>query len=204
MNDGPVTRETLLLRIRNPADTSAWERFVDIYAPVIQAFARRKGLQPNDAADITQNVMKLVASSIEGFDYDPSKGKFRGWLYTITHNQIVNYQKRHGRHRGTGDTSVQRILSDQPSNDTDEREWETVYQHQLMNYAMAEVRNEFSDTQWQAFELTAVRLSKPMDVATTLSMSVGAVYVAKSRVIARLRQFVADIGDSWDETGFVS
>jgi len=199
MNDGPNTRETLLLRIRNRADADAWKQFVDVYAPVIQTYACRKGLQPNDAADVTQEVMQKIASMIERFEYDRSKGQFRAWLHTVTRNLVVNFQKRHRRHRGSGDSGVQRILESQPRDD-DGIEWDAVYQQQLMTYALGCMQNEFADQHWQAFELTAIRHLKPADVAGQLQMSVGAVYVAKSRVVARLRAFVEDLGDDWDDS----
>ena len=69
-----------------------------------------------------------------------------------------------------------------------------------MNYAMGSVQSEYADQHWQAFQLTAIKQLKPSAVAEQLQMSVGAVYVAKSRVVARLRAFVEDLGDNWDES----
>ncbi len=201
MTDGPTTRETLLLRIRNRADVNAWKQFVDVYAPVTQTYASRKGLQENDAADVTQEVLQQIASRIDRFEYDASKGQFRGWLHTVTRNMVVNFQKRHSRHRGSGESAVQRVLEAQPASSSDEAEWNTVYQQRLMSWAMERVQGEFADAQWQAFELTAIQHLPPAGVAEQLQMSVGAVYVAKSRVIARLRTFVEELGDDWNGAG---
>lgn len=175
----------------------AWKQFVDAYANVIQMYACRRGLQNNDAADVTQEVMQQIAAAIDRFDYDSVKGRFRGWLYTLARNQVINFQKHHGRHRGTGDSAVHEILASQPApEDTDD--WDAVYQQQLMTYAMRHVKREFADKHWRAFELTAIDNVTPA-AAQQLRMSIGAIYVAKSRAIARLREFVADLDDDWDK-----
>ena len=197
MTDGPLTRETLLLRIRDRGNADAWKQFVDVYAPLIQMYACRKGLQASDAADVTQEVMQKIATMIHRFDYDRCRGQFRGWLHTLTRNQVINFRKRHHKLRGSGDTSVQQLLEAQPTND-DVKEWETVYQRQVMSYAMRQVRAEFTDLHWQAFEMTAIEHIRPADVSTRIGMSVGAIYVAKSRVVARLREFARDLGDDWE------
>ena len=83
MTNPPTTRPSLLVRIRDARDAEAWREFVRLYSPLVYRFARRKGLQDADAADVTQDVMRAVMSSVRRLDYDPDRGSFRGWLFTL-------------------------------------------------------------------------------------------------------------------------
>lgn len=195
MSSEPTTRATLLLRIRDHEDQESWKQFVDIYAPILMDYASRKGMQHQDASDVVQEVMQAVANSIEQFQYDPSQGRFRGWLHTLTRNQIINHQKRNARHQAAGDTAVQQLLSNQPdSTSDDDNDWNGSFHQQLMQYAMEELQKEFPHDLWQAFYQTAVEGKKPREVAQSLRMTTGHVYVAKSRILTKIRVFVRELG----------
>ncbi len=192
MAEAPLTRATLLVRLKDPRDTVAWSEFVDLYGPVVYGFARKRGLQDSDAADMVQEVLRSVARNADRMEYDPKKGTFRGWLYTVTRNKIYNFltsQKR--RPRAAGDVSSQERLEAlaDPSNQS-EADWELEYQRRLSSKAMDRVKHEFQPATWQAFVGTAVEGRQALEVGQALKMSPGAVYVAKSRVLARLRDEV--------------
>jgi RNA polymerase sigma-70 factor (ECF subfamily) len=180
----------LLVRIRDGRDTEAWQQFVQIYAPIVYGFARRRGLQDADAADLMQEVLRSVALAAERLDYDPKRGSFRGWLFTVTRNKLYNLLngQRH-QVRGSGDTGAQQRLDEQAGRDGDgEAVWEREYQTRLTALAMERIRGEFQEATWQAFLLTAVEGQPARTAGEALKMSPGAVYVAKSRVLARLRE----------------
>ena len=194
MNEPPITRPSLLMRIRDPQDRIAWDQFVDIYAPVIHRFAGKNGLQDADALDLTQEVLVSVNKAIGSLDYDPHKGKFRGWLYTIVRNKIRNFWRRkQSGVQGSGDTGVNELLHNQTPKDDSLNQWEQEYEQQLYHWAIEQVRGEFRETTWQAFWQTAVKGNQGKNVARDLGMSVGAVYIAKSRVVARLKEVVDTI-----------
>ncbi len=190
--DSPVTRASLLMRLRDHGDHSAWREFVDVYSPVIYGFARKRGLQDADAADLMQDVLRSVTGAISRLDYDPKQGSFRGWLFTITRNKVFNHlSARRGKARATGDTATHAQLSAHPDagpslDDT----WENDYRRQIAALAMNELRAEFQPKTWDAFWRTAVDGESAGEVASALKMSPGAVYVAKSRVLARLKEEV--------------
>ena len=188
MHESPATRASLLVRLRDGSDAEAWQEFVRLYAPVIYGFARKRGLQDADAADLMQDVLRAVSASAQRLDYDPSRGTFRGWLFTVTRNKVFNFlEGRRRRVVGTGDSSVQDRLEQHASSDGSDT-WEADYQRSLAARAMEQIRDEFQPATWQAFRLTAVDGVTPAEASKRVGMSVGAVYVAKSRVIARLRQ----------------
>lgn len=197
MQDSPATRPTLLLRLRDSQDVPAWTDFVQVYAPLIRRYALRHGLQDADADDVTQEVLRCVAEAIGHWDYDPRAGKFRSWLFTIARNQLVNCaQRRRRQPRATGDTGVQELLENLPAaEEEDSAFWDLEYERQLFRWAAEQVRMQFSDPHWQAFWRTAVEQQEASQVAAALRMSVGAVYVAKSRVLAQLRQKIEELGE---------
>jgi RNA polymerase sigma factor (sigma-70 family) len=189
MSFSPVTRASLLLSIRNPQDWAAWGQFVRIYAPVIHAYGRRRGLQDADAADLAQEVLGSLARSAPAFRYDPARGSFRGWLYTVTRNALRKMGARKGRQPGgTGDTEVRQLLEQHPDPATDEEVWLREYRWNLFQWAAKKVRAEFREPSWQAFWRTAVEGEEVDQVARALGVSCGAVYIARSRVTTRIRQ----------------
>jgi RNA polymerase sigma-70 factor (ECF subfamily) len=202
VQDSLVTRASLLVRLRDRADHGAWQEFVDVYGPLIYGFARKRGLQDADAADLMQDVLRSVSSAIGRLDYDPRQGRFRGWLFTITRNRISTLQSsRKQQVRGAGDTDAQAALAAQPDGHAGlEADWELEYQRRLTAVVLEHVRPEFSDKVWDAFWKTAVD-GEPGDlVARQVGMSTGAVYVAKSRVLARVRTEVQRRMDEEEES----
>jgi RNA polymerase sigma-70 factor (ECF subfamily) len=176
------------MRIRDSQDALAWNEFVGIYGPLIYSFARRRGLQDADAADLTQEVLRAVSCSITQFQYDPDRGGFRRWLFTVTRNELADFVGRARRSPvGAGDTGMREFLERQPAVVDEARLWDEEYRRQLLDWAAERVRNEVRESTWQAFWQTAVEGRGAEEVANRLGMSVGAVYIAKSRVIARLR-----------------
>ncbi len=190
MQESPATRASLLVRLRDGDDAGAWREFVELYAPIIYGFARKRGLQDADAADLMQEVLRSISSAAHRLEYDPARGTFRGWLFTVTRNKVFNFlESRSRRVLGTGDSNTQRRLEQHAGADGDlSADWEADYQRTMAAQAMARVKNEFQAATWDAFILTAVEGRAPAQVSVRVGLSVGAIYVAKSRVIARLRQ----------------
>jgi RNA polymerase sigma factor (sigma-70 family) len=192
MADSPSTRPSLLVRIRDAHDRQAWAEFVDLYAPLVYGFARKHGLQDADAADLTQEVLRAVSQAAARLEYDPRRGSFRGWLFTIVRNKLRNFLAGRKRHaQGTGDTDVQKVLQGQPAPGPDAAAlWDRDYEQRLFAWAAAQVRDGCQETTWQAFAQTAVEGKDAREVARDLGMTVAAVYLAKSRVLARLKEII--------------
>lgn len=191
VDDSPLTRASLLLQIRDGTNHGAWQEFMRLYGPMVYGFARKRGLQDADAADLMQDVMRSVSTSIGRLDYDRNQGAFRGWLFTITRNKVFNFlSARRIRPQGSGDTTTNRMLDNQPDDNDGADVWEVEYQRRLAAIAMERVKSEFQENTWQAFWLTAVEGIAAADVAKRVGMSPGAIYVAKSRVLARLKEEV--------------
>src|SRR5207245_5257494 len=111
MTESPITRPSLLVRLRDARDELAWSQFVEIYAPLVYGFARKHGLQDADAADVTQDVLRSVAGAAKKLEYDPQRGSFRGWLFTVVRNRLRDFWAVQGRQAlgSGGPSAVQRL-----------------------------------------------------------------------------------------------
>jgi RNA polymerase sigma-70 factor (ECF subfamily) len=195
MGEAPATRPSLLVRLRDARDAAAWSQFVDVYAPLVYGFARKHGLQDADAADLTQEVLRTVAAAVGRLDYDPRRGSFRGWLFTVVRNKLRNFLAGRKRQpQGSGDTAVQKRLKEEPAPDEDpEALWDREYERRLLAWAASQVRGAIQESTWQAFWQTAVEGKSGKEVAEQLGMTVAAVYLAKSRVMARLKEQIRQL-----------
>lgn len=191
MTHVPPTQPSLLVRLKNAHDREAWERFVDVYAPLVYAFLRKRGLQDADAADLTQDVLRQVASAAKSLIYDPRRGSFRSWLFTVVRNRLTDHWRAAARREvGSGDSAQWQQVSEQLVTEADSAEWDAAYERQLLEYAARLVRNDFSETTWSAFWQTAVEGRDGRTVASELGLTTAAVYLAKGRVMARLKEQV--------------
>jgi RNA polymerase sigma-70 factor (ECF subfamily) len=207
MSDSPETRGSngsslslrsslsLLARVK-ANDPIAWDRLVALYAPMILAWCRRWDLQDQDAADVFQEVFQAVATHIGEFHRDKPGDSFRGWLRTITANKVRDHFRRLGRDpQGAGGTDALTRLAQLPAPLAvhDEAALDEHADSALYRRALELIRDQFEPRTWQAFWHTAVEGRSPKDVAADLGMSPGAVRVAKSRVLQRLRDELGDV-----------
>jgi RNA polymerase sigma factor (sigma-70 family) len=190
-NSTPTTRPSLLLRLRDPCDCEAWREFVALYGELVYRFARKRGLQDADAADVTQIVFQAVSQEIRRLEYDPQRGTFRGWLLVVARNHLSKYvAKVRGTNRPVTHELHENALS--ICEDEESQQWEREYQLRVFGLAAERVKHEFEMASWQAFWQTAVEGHLAKDVSATLGMSVGAVYTARSRVLSRLKSAIAE------------
>ena len=202
MADQPITRQSLLIRVRDPSDSDAWSQFVELYGPLVYQFGRRRGLQDADAADLTQIVFQAISSQIRRLDYDPQLGSFRGWLFGVVRNQFFKLQSRQKRSpQGNSDTAAHDLLAAQPARDSNEETlWQEDYERRIFLFASAKVQELFEASSWRAFWQTAVEGKCAKTVAAELQMTTGAVYTAKCRVLERIKREVQNvIGEEWLE-----
>jgi RNA polymerase sigma factor (sigma-70 family) len=186
------TRPSLLVRLKDAGDGDAWRQFVQLYAPLIYRYARNHRLQDADAADLTQEVLRAVHRGIEKLEYASQMGSFRGWLFTLAHHRLCDFLTRRQRQaQGTGDTTANEVLQEIPAPQEDV--WNREYEQRLFAWAAEQARGEFKEATWQAFWRTAVDGQAASQVAKSLGISAGAVYIARSRVQARLKQIVQQV-----------
>ena len=190
----PTTRASLLLRLCDSEDHEAWVEFVTLYEPVVYRILRQHGLQDGDARDVMQELFLAVSRSVERWNPAKERGTFRGWLRRVARNLVINWLEQRGR-RGvaTGGSNLQAMLDILPAADVpDTVEFDRELRRAMFHRAAEKVRGEVHEETWQAFWETAVAETSPADAARKLGMTVGAVRVAKCRVLARLRTAVTE------------
>jgi RNA polymerase sigma factor (sigma-70 family) len=190
----PTTRASLLLRLCDSEDHEAWVEFVTLYEPVIYRILRQRGLQDADARDVMQELLLAVSRSVERWNPAKERGTFRGWLRRVARNLVINWLEQRGRQvTATGGSNLQSLLDMLPAADMpDTVEFDRELRRALFHRAAEQVRGEVHEETWQAFWETAVAETSPADAARKLGMTVGAVRVAKCRVLARLRAAVTE------------
>lgn len=194
MPQTPETRETLIRRLPNAADVEAWEVFVEIYEPLLFRLARGRGMQPADADDFVQEVLAAVVRNIERWVARKDRGSFRAWLFRIAFNLGVNFVTRPKHQRlGSGDSQIARMLEELPAVSVDSSLlFLKEYRRELFRWAAERVREQVSQRQWMAYWLTSVEERSVSEVAAEYGMSVGSIYIARSRITKRIRELIRE------------
>jgi RNA polymerase sigma-70 factor (ECF subfamily) len=180
------TSPSLLERLRRAEEPEAWRQFVDLYTPILFAFAGRLGLQEADAEDLVQETLVQLLQKLPQFRYDRRKS-FRAWVWTVMRHKVLESRRRRQPQAAE--------LPDVAIPDELDRLWQEEYRQQLVGRALEIMRSEFQPSTWKACWEHAVAGRSAAEVARELGMTVGAVYAAKFRVLARLRQELQDLLD---------
>jgi RNA polymerase sigma-70 factor, ECF subfamily len=185
-----TTPISLLERVRQQGDREAWQRLVELTTPLLFAWAYRAGLRNHDAADLVQEVLAALVEKLPSFDYDRDRS-FRGWLRVVTTNKFL--EKRRKR-------SPEAVDPDDPClgeelADPAEPFWEQEYRKALVARALDLMQSHFQPTTWKACWECIVSGRPVAEVAANLGLTTAAVYVAKGRVLRRLR---AELAGMWE------
>jgi RNA polymerase sigma factor (sigma-70 family) len=185
----PETRPSLMLRLRNARDEQAWGEFLDVYEPFLLRLMRRCGLQEHDARDVTQQVLVRVARSVHTWRSDGLPASFRRWLFTVARNAVVSFLAQRRREpQARGGSDFLELLERQPDeSDPQDADAEHEYRREVFLWAVEQVRGEFRESSWHAFWMTLVDRRPVAEVARELDVSPGAIYMSRSRIMARLR-----------------
>jgi RNA polymerase sigma-70 factor (ECF subfamily) len=181
------TPVSLLQRLRQPGDRAAWSQFVRLYTPLLYAWARRAGLSETDAADLLQDVFATLVQELPHFEYQPGKS-FRGWMRTILLNRW-----RTLRRRPTAHPRPPQHLDGLPRDTDPALPGEAEELRAVVRQALTLIEGDFTPATWMAFREYVLNDRPADEVAGELGISVNAVYLARSRVLRRLREHLAGL-----------
>jgi RNA polymerase sigma factor (sigma-70 family) len=184
MHTGTATHTTLLARLADGTDPSAWVEFHARYGDLIRGYCARRGLQPADGDDVLQDVLLSLNKAMPNFRYDPGKGLFRSYLKTVVQNAISH---RWRQKSAAGTLSHAGSVADAVE---PEEHWEAEWRRYHFRRAMRVIESEFSERDVRAFEMYAIDGREVREAAAEAGMSVDAVYQAKSRLLRRLTQVI--------------
>lgn len=192
-NSPPETRASLILRLRNAEDVAAWEEFAETYGPVVFRVARGRGLQAADAENLCQEVLLSVAQSVSRWVERDDRGSFHAWLLRIAQNEAVDLlSQRATRSLGKDGEQGQKLLDAASLRNDISSLIEREYERELFRLAADRVQQVVSPQTWQAFRLTEVEGQSVQQAAEALGTTTGHIYVSRSRVMARIKEFVKE------------
>lgn len=177
------THPSLLLRLRDARDDGAWSLFVEVYTPLIYRYCRKHHLQEADAAEVAQEVLLQVNRSITAFEYQPERGRFRDWLGSVVRSKLSRFFRK--VRPGTNDDTQE--LANLPAAQGD-ADWTDHFNNDLLQTTLTRIQGEFEEHTWQAFTKVWMENMTAPETAKLLAMPVAMVYVAKSRILKRLRE----------------
>ncbi len=185
-----TTSMTLLERLQSQSDQEAWSLMVDLYWPLISKWIHHQGLTSSEAEDVAQEVLSVVIRRLPDFQHNERVGSFRCWLRTITVNCLREFwRSQKNKPLATGTSSFQQILQELTDDHSPlSNQWDAEHDQHVTNYLLKAIEPEFQENTWQAFRLVVLQGEKPAKVAADLGMTPNAVLIAKSRVLARLRE----------------
>lgn len=190
-----ATSASLLERVKSDPQSSSWQRLVEIYEPLVRGWLGRHRLIDSDADDLVQEVMSVVVRRLPDFEHNGRIGAFRTWLKTITTNCLRDHWRAGRRRpRATGESDFQQVLAqlEDPSSSLSQS-WDQEHDWHVTRKLLEMLRGDFEPTTWRAFQRTALEGAAAAQVASELGISSNAVFIAKSRVLARLRQEAAGL-----------
>lgn len=179
------TSGSLLERLRDPNEQDAWNRFTELYTPLLYYWFRRLGLSENDAADLVQEVFLVLIAKMPTFEYRRD-GTFRGWLHTLALNKYREARRRKS-------LPIEEPFVDPPARDAANQREEAEYRSHIAGQMLRILEEEFPPSTWQYFQAYVIEGQEPQAVAARFKVSVGTVYTAKSKVLARLREELAEL-----------
>ncbi len=190
MPDFPDTRLSLLKRLKNGQDETAWEEFHDIYRPVLTRMVAAAGLPACDQQDVVQEIWLAIYRAIDKYEHRSHAFAFRGWLAKLSRNTALNYLTRKTP-RHTERLQDGAVLTDRNSTKQILQEhWDREYQRQVLQWAALRVASRVSKATFSAFWRTVVEGESVVEVAKELGMTAGSLYVSRGRIMATLKREV--------------
>jgi RNA polymerase sigma-70 factor (ECF subfamily) len=183
------TSFSLLDRLRLQSDEASWKRFVDLYRPLLHGWLRRQEVRAQDADDLVQEVLGVVVREMPNFQHNQRPGAFRAWLRTILTNRLHAFRRAHRTLPITaGGSSGQDLELVEDPEDDFVALWDQEHDQHVLRRLMELVKPEFTPATWQAFRSVTLEGEPASAVAGRLGLTLNAVWLAKSRVLRRLRE----------------
>ena len=196
-----VTTTQVLEDLKGSNDTLAWNHFRDHFYPVIFNFAKVLGLSETDAEDAAQETMLTFLKALRDGKYDKEKGQLSHWLFGMAKRVILNFRKRLPREHFVEDDTTGTSFWDMVQDENAVKQsWDNQWRQMVLERCLQQARRELDAKVFKAFELYALSQKSAEEVSHVLSISRNAVYIAKSRVLSRLRQLQEDFEDFRGQT----
>ena len=185
----PPTSISLLDLLKQGEDVDAWQRMLEVYQPLIAKWLARFGAPNGELNDLSQSVLAVIVKKLPAFEHNGREGSFRSWVRSITRNCLLEFWRaKKIQPVATGNSSFQESLNQLSVEESElSQKWNREYDEQVLATLLKQIQGEFQASTWEAFRLVAIDGVKASEVASQLNVSVNSVFIAKSRVMSRLR-----------------
>ncbi len=191
MSDSPATRASLLLRVRNPKDVAAWAEFDAIYRPLLMKFCSSSRLAHADAEDLVQHCMAAIHRHTESFEYDPKKGRFKGWLRTLVNNKIRDLYRRKNHEQA----KTENFEREQEREPLPEDVFEKLWMNEHLKHALQLVRQEVEESSFAAYRRYAIDGQSVKQVCQELNLNPNQLYAIKFRLTRKIHELMKELSD---------
>lgn len=189
----PETRHSLIVRLKDQRNDLAWTEFVCAYEPFLLRLVQKQGTPDRHVADVTQQLLFTIAKSVNRWEPDGKAASFRRWLGCVARHVVIKFMTRE-RTQITGQGGSEFLVHMEAiTDDSVDAEEIRQYQEELILWAAELVRCEFREASWRAFWETEIEGRPVADVSEELGVSIGSVYMSRSRVFARIRNRVEEV-----------
>ena len=191
----PETRHSLIVRLKDPRNDLAWTEFIGAYEPFLTRLVRKQGTPDRHVPDVTQQLLMAIAKFVEGWKADGKSASFRRWLGCVARNVVIRFMVRERKQiSGQGGSDFLAALEETIDSSVS-ADLMRQYEQELILWAAERVRAEFRESSWKAFWETEVAGRSIPEVSRDLGVSVGSIYMSRSRILARIRATIEDVLD---------
>lgn len=196
-DDSPewVTTSTVLQRLGDFQDRDAWGSFAKRFRAPVVTFAAQRGLSATDAEDVAQETLIAFASAYKAGQYDREKGRLSAWLFGIANRRVENLRRKNrvADERQNPVAQETGFWNDVPGDEAVGKAWDEVWERSLMEQAVRQVRKEFQPSTFRVFEMIVLEKREVEEASAELRLTRNAVYVARHRVMARMRELLIEL-----------
>ena len=185
-----TTRATLLHRVRDPGDREAWEEFFELYAPLLEGYARAHGLARADAEEVRDQCLEVLARKLPAFEYRRGKGSFQAWLHGIARGKVVDLLRAQ-KVRKRESLALTRLTSPEPGPD---EHWQREWRAEHLRYALRCVRRTETEERYRVFELLLLEELSVPEVSARTGLTAQQIYKIKASVLKRVRATLERLG----------
>jgi RNA polymerase sigma-70 factor (ECF subfamily) len=189
------TSSSLLRRLRDTQDQASWSEFVALYEPLLTRYVRKKGVGEHDAQDIVQGILVTLLRKLPTFELDRGRGRFRTWLWQVTHNAVIDWARSRRR---TQEAEARLRGEWQEGGPEPDPDWDAEVRKRVLEYALEKVRAQTNPATWACFDQHLLKGRPGADVGAELGVPANTVYVYAARVLARVREqceaYLEDLG----------
>jgi RNA polymerase sigma-70 factor (ECF subfamily) len=190
-----LTRLTLLNRLRAGVDPASWQEFHAAYEPLLQRYVASQGVPPDDVPDVVQEIFTKLLRTLKSFEYDPTRARFRTWLFRVARNQVTDWQRQRRRRREEARSPEQFVELPEDEGSFD---WDAEHRQRVLEFVLETIRSESHSLSWICFAQRYLQGRTAGEISVETGLTENGVYTNAARVLMRVRNKCLQFDESLD------